>query len=70
MSLFDSIIAGVKERAGLSADQAGGLLAALLGLFTDPRGGGFGGSLELFHRKKEETESLSLRYGTLHQAVP
>lgn len=43
MALFDSIVAGVKDRAGLSGDKAGGLLGALLGVITDPRGGGFSG---------------------------
>ena len=48
MGLFDSIIAGVKDRVGLGADQASGLLAALLGILTDPRGGGFSGFIDKF----------------------
>lgn len=48
MGLFDSIIAGVKDRVGLGTDQASGLLAALLGILTDPRGGGFGGFIDRF----------------------
>ena len=48
MGLFDSIVAGATQRAGLGSDQAGGLLAALLGLITDPKGGGFGGFIDKF----------------------
>jgi uncharacterized protein YidB (DUF937 family)/outer membrane protein OmpA-like peptidoglycan-associated protein len=48
MGLFDSIVTGVKERAGLGGDQASGLLAILLGIMTDPRGGGFSGFIDKF----------------------
>lgn len=48
MALFDSIVESAKERAGLSGDQAGGLVAALLRLISDPGAGGFGGFIERF----------------------
>ena len=49
MALFDSVIAEAKERFGLSTEKAGGLLAALLGLITDPKSGGFGGFIDRFN---------------------
>jgi len=49
MALFDSVIDEVKERFGLSTEKAGGLLAALLGLITDPKSGGFGGFIDRFN---------------------
>ncbi len=48
MGLFDSIIAGVKEHSGLGGNKAGGLVAALLGIIADPKGGGFSGFLDKF----------------------
>mgnify|MGYP001428857677 CR=1 FL=1 len=48
MALFDSIIGEAKEKFGLSGDNAGGLVAALLGLITDPTKGGFGGFIDRF----------------------
>jgi len=49
MALFDSVIAEAKERFGLSTEKAGGLLAALVGLITDPNSGGFGGFIDRFN---------------------
>ncbi|HTK37133.1 MAG TPA: YidB family protein [Pyrinomonadaceae bacterium] len=48
MALFDSVIAEAKERFGLSTEKAGALVAALLGLITDPKSGGFGGFVNKF----------------------
>lgn len=48
MALFDSVINEVKERFGLSTEKAGGLLAAVLGLISDPKTGGFGGFIDRF----------------------
>jgi len=48
MALFDSVISEVKERFGLSTEKAGELLAALLGLISDPKSGGFGGFINRF----------------------
>lgn len=48
MALFDSIISEVEERFGLSTEKAGALLAALFGLITDPKSGGFGGFIDRF----------------------
>lgn len=48
MALFDSIIDGAKEKFGLSGDNAGGLVAALLGVIANPANGGFGGFLDKF----------------------
>lgn len=48
MALFDSIIGSAREKFGLSQEGAGGLVAALLALITDPKGGGFSGFLDRF----------------------
>ncbi len=48
MALFDSIIGYAKDEFGLSGSQAGGLVAALLGLIVDPQKGGFGGFIDRF----------------------
>jgi uncharacterized protein YidB (DUF937 family) len=49
MALFDSAIDEVKERFGLSTEQAGVVLAGLLGLISDPKNGGFGGFIDRFN---------------------
>jgi len=48
MGLFDSIINSTADRFGLGQDKAGGLLASLFGLISDPKTGGFSGFLEKF----------------------
>jgi outer membrane protein OmpA-like peptidoglycan-associated protein/uncharacterized protein YidB (DUF937 family) len=48
MGLFDSIVAGIGERAGLGSERASGLLAALLAIIADPKGGGFAGFIDKF----------------------
>lgn len=50
MALFDSIIGYAKDEFGLSGNQAGGLVAALLGLIVDPQKGGFGGFIDRFRK--------------------
>jgi uncharacterized protein YidB (DUF937 family) len=49
MALFDSAVEEVKERFGLSTEQAGALLAGLLGLISDPKSGSFSGFIDRFN---------------------
>ena len=46
--MFESIIDGAKEKFGIGGDKAGGLLAAVLGMISDPASGGFGGFIDKF----------------------
>lgn len=48
MALFDTITNGMAEKFGLSGEQSGGLLAAVLALIADPVKGGFGGFIGRF----------------------
>lgn len=50
MAIFDAIVAEAAQRFGLGREAAGGLLAALLRLISDPATDGFTGFIDRFKR--------------------
>lgn len=50
MALFDSIVGAASEKFGLNTERSGALVAALVGLIADPKGGGFGGFIDRFRK--------------------